>query len=293
MAGSYTPTKAHHKATTRRKASKFQGKKLVDDQQLLAFVEAELLKLQSPQAISGRLKTGLDGLPYIARDTIEEYVRSAYGRRLEYQLKVLKQKPKRRSKRPYLEQLQERTYIDDRPVVVANRERVGDVEADFIVSGKNGTGYLLTVVDRKLRYGYIRQILPVTIANVEAAFLDVQGQFPELTSITTDNDILFRQHQRLNQLLGSTPIYFCHAYHSWEKGTVENYNKQVRKYIKKGADISQYSKNYLEFVQTRLNSRFMSVLDYQTPEECLSKYRTQAKEKSRLRGTGVLLEGYQ
>jgi IS30 family transposase len=287
VAGAYVPAKAHHKATVRRKASKFQGKKLVDNQQLLAFVEAELLKLQSPQAIAGRLRTGQDGLPYVARDTIEEYIRSAHGCQLEYQLKVLKanQKPRRRSKRPNLDQLQDRTYIDGQPEVITNRERVGDVEADFIVSGKNGTGYLLTVVDRKLRVGYIRQVLPVSIANVEAAFLDVQKQFPELTSITTDNDILFRHHQRLSSLLGNTPIYFCHAYHSWEKGTVENYNKQVRKYVKKGADISQYNQGYIEFVQARLNSRFMSVLDYQTPEECLNAYRsntkTRTKEKSR------------
>jgi IS30 family transposase len=144
------------------------------------------------------------------------------------------------------------------------------------VSGKNGTGYLLTVVDRKFRYGFTRQVLPVTIANVEAAFLDVQAQFPELTTVTTDNDILFRHHQRLSQLLGNVPIYFCHAYHSCEKGTVENYNKQVQRYIKKGADISQYNQGYIQFVQTRLNSRFMSVLDYQTPEECLSSYRNSA-----------------
>jgi IS30 family transposase len=239
--------------------------------------------LQSPQAISGRLKTGQDGLPYVARDTIEEYIRSAHGRRLEYQLKVLKanQKPKWRNKRPQLERLQERTYIDDRPSVITNRERVGDVEADFIVSGKNGTGYLLTVVDRKIRVGYIRKILPVTIAGVEAAFLDVQQQFPELTSITTDNDILFRHHQRLSQMLGNTPIYFCHAYHSWEKGTVENYNKQVRKYVRKGSDISQYNQAYLNFVQARLNSRFMSVIDYQTPEECLEAYRKNSKTDKR------------
>lgn len=223
----------------------------------------------------------MDGLPYASRDTIEEYIRSVHGRQLEYQLKLLKQKPKRRGKRLIPETLQDRTYIDNRPTCITNRERVGDVEADFIVSGKNGTGYLLTVVDRKLRHGYIRQILPVTIANVEQAFVDIHRQFPELSSITTDNDILFRYHQRLAQLLGNVPIYFCHAYHSWEKGTVENYNKQLRKYVKKGADISQYSEAYLQFVESRLHSRFMSVLGYQTPAECLQEYRTTRKGKPR------------
>ena len=64
------------------------------------------------------------------------------------------------------------------------------------MSGKTGTGYLLTAVDRKLRYGFIRKILPVSISNVETAFLDIEQEFPELTSMTLDNDILFRFHER-------------------------------------------------------------------------------------------------
>lgn len=278
VAGEYIPAKAQHKAYVRRKESKFQGKKIVDNHALRDFIERQLLQLQSPSAIAGRLATGLDGLPYAARDTIEEYIRSAHGRQLEYELKLLKQKNRHRRKRPAVASLPDRTYIDDRPTVITSRARVGDVEADFIVSDKSGTGYLLTVVDRKLRNGYIRQILPVSVTSVEQAFLDIQRQFPELTSITTDNDILFRYHQRLAQLLGNLPIYFCHAYHSWEKGTVENYNKQVRRYVKKGADISQYSAEYLGFVETRLNSRFMSVLGYKTPAECLSEYRDELQK---------------
>ena len=283
VAGNYNAKKAHAKADVRRKAAKFQGMKIVRETALQNFIAKELLRQQSPAAIAGRLTTGFDGLPAASRDTIERFVKSAHGRQLEYQLKALKRQHKhRRKKRSKLETLKDRTFIDDRPSAITNRERVGDVEADFIVSGKNGTGYLLTVVDRKVRYGFIWLILPVTIANVEQAFLDIQKQFPELSSITTDNDLLFRHHKRLEALLGGVPIYFCHAYHSWEKGSIENYNKQVRKYIPKGVDISQYPTEYLQFVETRLNNRFMSVIGYQTPAEYLDTYRNNPrKEKPR------------
>lgn len=281
VAGIYTPAKAQHKATVRRKAAKFQGMTIVANRALQDFIERELLKRQSPQAIAGRLATGLDGLPCVSRDTIERFIRSVHGRQLEYRLKLLKQKSKGRRKRPPVASLPDRTFIDDRPSVITNRERVGDVEADFVVSGKAGTGYLLTVVDRKLRSGFIRKLLPVSIANMEQSFLDVKACFPELESITTDNDLLFRYHERLEQLLG-VPIYFCHPYHSWEKGTVENYNKQVRRYVPKGADISQYSPEYLSMVEARLNDRFMSILGYKTPAECLTAHRmNRAKETSR------------
>ena len=254
--------------------------KVVSNQKLANFIETELLKLQSPAAIAGRLATGLDGLPFASRDTIERYIKSVHGRKLEYELKALKagQKCKNRKKRPPVESLGKRKGIDERPEVIVNRERVGDVEADFIVSGRSGSGYLLTVADRKIRYSYIRKILPVSIVNMEQAFLSVKQAYPELKSITTDNDLLFRYHERLEELLG-VPIYFCDPYSSWQKGTIENLNKQVRKYIPKGADISSYNDKYMQFVQDRLNSRFMSVLDYQTPSECLKGYRLDLRYK--------------
>jgi IS30 family transposase len=281
VAGVYTPNKAHHKATVRRKATKFQGMTIVANRALQDFIEQELLKQQSPGAIAGRLSTELDGLPLASRDTIERFIRSVHGRRLEYELKLLKRRRKRRTKRPLAKQLQNRTSINDRPSVITHRERIGDVEADFIVSGKTGSGYLLTVVDRKIRHGFIRKLLPVTITNMERTFLNVKVAFPELKSITTDNDLLFQHHQRLEVLLG-VPIYFCDPYASWQKGSIENLNKHIRKYVPKSSDISQYSQKYLEFVEHRLNSRFMSVLDYKTPAECLKAHRTKlTKEESR------------
>ncbi len=221
-------------------------------------------------------------MPYVSRDTIETYIRSAHGRRIEYELKVLKLKQgqKKRRRRPGSSRTpagDEKVYIDNRPNVITSREQVGDLEVDFIVSGKSGSGYALTAADRKLRVGFIRKILPVTVANALKALLDIKQQFPELTSITTDNDILWRYHKRLEAILG-VPFYFCHSYSSWEKGSVENFNGQARKYIRKGWDISQYSEAYMAMAEAKLNSRWMEVLGYKTPQECLEEYRLRSKD---------------
>jgi IS30 family transposase len=283
VADEYLPAKAHAKATARRKAAKFQGKKIVANRTLQAFVEKALLAGQSPQAIAGRLKAGLaPSLPYVSRDTIETYIRSAHGRRIEYQLKVLKAGQKhRRKRRPVTEKTgDEKISIDDRPSVITSRARVGDLEVDFIVSGKQGNGYCLTAADRKLRVGFIRKVLPVTVANALKALQDIQQTFPELCSITTDNDILFRYHKQLEQALG-VPFYFCHPYSSWEKGSVENFNGQARKYIRKGSDISQYPKSHIAWTEDKLNNRWMAVLGYRTPNEALESYRIHTKEEAR------------
>lgn len=276
----YDPDKANTKARVRRKAAKFQGKKIVASQDLLTFIEKALMQRQSPGAIAGRLKNGLEpGLPYVSRDTIETYIKSVHGRRLEHQLKLLKAGQKHRNKRKRTNLPppgDTKVYIDDRPAVITNRERVGDLEVDFIVSGKAGSGYALTAADRKLRVGFIRKILPVSVANALKALLDIKKMFPELTSITTDNDILWRYHKQLEKALG-VPFYFCDPYASWQKGSVENYNGQARKYIKKSSDISQYGEVYIQMVETKLNNRFMGVLGYKTPQEALDEYRAKNK----------------
>ena len=274
--GLYDPGKAHTKSKVRRKAAKFQAKKIVSSPKLQQFIDKALLQRQSPGAIAGRLKAGLEpGLPYVSRDTIETYIKSVHGRRIEHQLKVLKagQKHGNKRKRPGMPPPGDpKIYIDDRPDIIKNRERVGDLEVDFIVSGKTGSGCALTAADRKLRIGFIEKILPVTVGNALKALLDIKKQFLELKSITTDNDILWRYHKKLEAALG-VPFYFCDPYSSWQKGSVENYNGQARKYIKKGSDISQYGEVYIEMVETKLNNRYMAVLGYKTPQEALDEYR--------------------
>lgn len=276
----YDAKKAHAKATTRRKASKFQGKRIVAYAALQEFIDAALMQRQSPGAIAGRLKAGLEpGLPYVSRDTIETYIRSVYGRRVEHQLKVLKagQKRKNKPKRPgTLPRGDPKTRANERPDVIKNRQRVDDLEVDFIVSGKAGSGYALTAADRKLRVGFIRKILPVTVGNALKALLDIKRQFPELKSITTDNDVLWRYHKKLEAALG-VKFYFCDAYASWQKGGVENYNGETRVYIKKGSDISQYGEVYIQMVETKLNNRYMKCLGYKTPREALDEYRAKNK----------------
>ena len=100
VAGSYNAQKANTKSQVRRKAAKYQAKKIVTNTKLQDFVDKALMQRQSPEGIAGRLKAGLEpGLPYVSRDTIETYIKSVHGRRIEYQLKVLKAGDKARSKK--------------------------------------------------------------------------------------------------------------------------------------------------------------------------------------------------
>jgi IS30 family transposase len=250
--------------------------KIVSEPVLRKFVEDELRQGESPCNISGRIGTREKHLPHISKESIYRFIESPYGRRIEAWRE--KRRPRRRHRRPLAEQLKERTFIDKRPKYINARTRIGDAEADFIVSGKSGKGIILTLADRKSRTPFLEKILPVFIQNVHRGFLRIKERFPELKTITTDNDLLFKHHKELEKLLG-VKIYFCHPYHSWEKGTIENINKYVRKDIPKGSNISKYSRKFIRSVEEKLQKKIYKCLKYHRPFEVLERHR---KRKKRL-----------
>ena len=280
--GRYVADKAQHKAYVRRQGAKYQGMKIVQNRKLQEYVEQELYDDQSPEAIAGFLQERQRQLPYVSKDSIRRYITSPYGRWVEYHRSKIKRN--RRRTKPRMKPWQDRVFIDQRPSKINLRREVGHAEVDFIVSGKSGKGILLVVVDRKLRVTCLEQILKPTVASVTQAMLKIRQRYPEWKSMTTDNDILFKNHLALAQELGIT-IYFCFPGHAWEKGSIENTNRWIRRYIPKSSDISRYSKRFIKNLEAKINRRIMKTLNYYRPEELLKQYR---KRKQRLRAVEKL-----
>jgi transposase, IS30 family len=274
--GKYDPEKAQHKAYVRRHKASFRGKSVIATKELRRFIEHHLLVEQSPAAISGRIRYQEKHLPFVSKNTIYRYLRSPYGKIIGMKLKK-KKRPKGGAKK---RKLSDRIFIEKRPEIIERRGRVGDIEADFIVSCRSGYGILLTATCRKLRVSFIEIIYDVSIDEVHRAFLRIKDRFSEMETMTIDNDILFRMHKTLAKLLG-LKIYFCHPYHSWEKGSIENANKFIRKYIPKGSDLSRYTKHEITLVERKCNDRFMECLNYKTPSEALNEYRQKQKNSRR------------
>jgi len=256
----------------RRKDASFRGKKIVFHKRLREFVDGALSDGQSAEAIAGRLKYREKHLPYVSKDTVYRYLKSPYGKLIGIKWKK-RIKPKKSRK---VIKLKDRVFIDKRPKVIEKRGRIGDLEADFIVSGRSGKGILLTAVCRKLRVKFLELIKEVSIDEVHSAFEKIKKRFPEMKTLTLDNDILFRMHKTLEKLL-AVKIYFCHPYYSWEKGSIENVNREIRKFIPKGSNLSSCDKKFIQSIEEYLNQRFMDCLNYATPEEKLNEYRKSKK----------------
>ena len=276
--GRYDPKKAHHKAYVRRKYAKYQGMKIVEHDGLRREVRARLYDDQSPEAVAGYITNMRHDLPHISKNAIYRYIASVYGRRIETH-RWLRKKRHHRRRAPYAH-LPRRTFIDKRPLYINERQRAGDAEFDFIVSGKSGKGILLVVVDRKLRASFLEKIFPVSFAALTRAATRIKKRYPEWKTGTTDNDILLQQYKRLEQTI-DIRIFFCHPYHGWEKGTVENTNGVVRRDIPKGSDISKRSRSFIGRLEEKLNRRPMKVLNFRTPREALAAHRRRRINKKR------------
>lgn len=251
--------------------------KIAGDKELRGLVEHLLYDDQSPEAVAGRLQNHETHLPPTSKNTIYRFIASPYGRKIEYYRNKVRRKRKRR--KPATKPWKDRVFIDQRPEYINKRMRVGDAEADFIVSGKSGKGIVLVVVGRKYRNGYLEQIIKTTLPAVTRACQRIKRRFPEWSSMTTDNDLLFQHHKILEKKL-DIKMYFCHPGHAWEKGSVENTNKYLRRYILKSSDISRYSKRFVKKLEARLNRRIMKVLNYHTPQEMLDAYRKRKQRRS-------------
>lgn len=262
----YDPEKADAKARVKRLYSKYQGMKIVGDKELRNYVETKLTEDWSPEEISGRIKEEeSQRIKYISPKSIYKFVYSVYGRLLEKHLPYSgKQKRKPRTK---VAKLEGRIFIDKRPKIVENKRRFGDWEGDFIVSGKSGKGVLLVLHERKSRCALIKKIIGLNMKKTYQYIFDMTGGVV-INTLTLDNDIIFRKHNELSKILG-VPVYFCHPYHSWEKGGVENTNKLIRRYIPKGCDISKYPDEYIQKIQDKLNDRPRKCLRYKTPREIM------------------------
>jgi IS30 family transposase len=166
------------------------------------------------------------------------------------------------------------TSIEERPEEINNREEVGHWEIDC-VEGKKGEGeaVLLTITERKSRYECIIKLSAQTMVCVNSAMeallanlnVDVNEVFK---TITSDNGSEFASLEEA--LKDVIDVYYAHPYSPWERGTNENGNKQIRKYIPKGESINGYTESAIKQIQNEINKTPRRLLGYKTPIEVLA-----------------------
>lgn len=156
--------------------------------------------------------------------------------------------------------------IDDRPSEASDRSEIGHWEMDTVYSGSgSGSSCLLVLTERKTRFEIIRKLKNRKSGSVVRALVAlIRSPLRSLfKTITCDNGAEFSDFSNLQRIAG---IYYCHAYHSWERGSNENCNRLIRKIYPKGSSFRKvYSKDVLA-LQDFCNSYPRSIFGYESSE---------------------------
>ena len=221
----------------------------------------------SPDAALGWLKQyGQPGMVTICTKTLYRYIDCELFAGISNKDLPVKREGKKRHRH-----LHRKAYnnlkgkgIEQRPEHVMSRMEEGHWEMDCVV-GKPGTrACLLVLTERVTRQELIFKMKSKT-QDCVAAVLDrlekryITG-FPEIfKTITVDNGCEFLDGERMERSIRSpskkrTSIYYTHPYSAWERGSNENQNKLIRRFVPKGMDIGKLTHSEVKRIEYWVNN---------------------------------------
>lgn len=263
--GYYLSHRAQERSQFRKQEA---GKRKRLKSKALRYYVIERLKLGwSPEQIAGRISVDFPETT-ISHEAIYQYIYTdALHLRQYLARRHRKRLPKRHSRKHQRSHIPYRISIDERPTSINDRSEFGHWEADSVVSKKD-VSRLNVLVERKSRFVQITKINNGSPGATRHAISQRLLPLPTHArkSITYDNGFENLQHHRVNQIL-ETHSYFCHPFHSWEKGSVENTIGLIRRFIRKGTAISPLQNRTVRRIENLLNDKPRKCLEFRTPAE--------------------------
>jgi IS30 family transposase len=251
----YFPQAAQSRTDRRR----IRRRKLHRDADLARYVIARLQQAWSPEQIAGRLRREADGARRLSPETIYQFVYSKVGR--EQNLCQLLPTRRRRRRRRYARkprgvQIPLKNTFAERPPEIAARSSFGHWKCDLVMFRKaHGQRNVMSIVERQTRYAIFR-VQPSRHSKPIMASLgeDLGGlPVPARRTVTFDRGTEFAAYPALRDSLGME-AYFCAPQAPWQKGSVENTNGRLRRFLPIDADISARTSADLRALAAQMNS---------------------------------------
>lgn len=260
MPSGYKANTAKLYARTKLKYRRMEWSKIESIPELKTYVITGLIKSWNPDEISGRMKK--EKKPwYVSKSAIYEWLETNRGERYKKYLYAYRPGRRHSNKKGVSGRLLDMAPIESRYSGATNRSRYGHFESDLVVSGRSGTGGLSTSQDRKSRYIHV-----LKVSNQSAE--EKQKTLVGLTRVCRVKSITFdRGHENARHRELGIPTYFCNPYSSWEKGSVENANKMIRRFFPKKTDFNSVSQEQVDLVVSIINNKPRKILDYRTSTE--------------------------
>ena len=250
-----------------KKHEKGRYLKVGNDMDFVRFVEHSIGTLRfSPIATLYAIKERPDIRTRVCHRTLYQYIHSGVFLNLhssDLPYRVSKKREKDRKNIAY-KNLKGKS-IEERNKEVLKRDIYGHWEMDTVYSGKGkALDCLLVLTERMTREEEIYHMKSRTKDEVVRVLNDIENRIglPDFIrrykTITSDNGVEFLdfngiEHSVTTPNTTRTTMYYCHPFCSGERGSNENQNKLIRRWIPKGADISLY-KDKITFIQDWINT---------------------------------------
>lgn len=259
----YKAINAHTYARTRKKMTRREWSKIEHNKDLYDYIVEKLKSHWNPDEISGKMRK--DNLPFYASKTaIYEWLRSVYGQQYCRYLYTQRYTKKKRIKKTERIMIPQRVSIHERFLGADNRTRYGHWERDTIVSRKGCSGGLSSGIERRSRL--VSATLVKSMSTYEhMKIINKEKEKYKALSFTFDNGIENKSHK----LLG-VPTFFCDAYNSGQKGSIENVNKMIRRYFPKGTNFRKIKQKEVDRIIEIINKKPRKILGYRTALEVAS-----------------------
>lgn len=242
----------------------------MNDPVFRSYMVRLIMRGWSPERIAGHLER-VHGHKVVSHEALYQFIYGhEIGRRdrmYEYLPRGKKRRTKRKGRRAHKHRLEGRVFIDERPKEIEERSSVGHWETDSLLcKRREGVNVLVERASRKV----VITKLAAKDAPATTSAITTRLEKEIALSITADNGPENAEHKKIARTL-STSFFFCHPYHSWEKGTVENRNGIIRRFLPRSTDLAEWTQNELDEIAEDINTTPMKCLGYRTPNEVYSK----------------------
>lgn len=238
--------------------------KLGNDYEFVRFVEQMVKQGYSPYAILKEIRRqGLSFRTKVCLSTLYNYIDK--GLFLHIGNKDLLRKGSRRKKygtAVKVKRAPRGESIERRPDLINTRQEFGHWEMDSVIGRREKGNTLVVLTERISRFEIILKSKDKSAISTVQLLNRLERMFGRhfqkiFRTITVDNGTEFSQYEQMERSCLTkrqrTKIYYCHPYSSWERGSNENQNGMIRRFIPKGTKIEQYSQQDLNRIADWMN----------------------------------------
>lgn len=263
--------------------------KIAKDHELAKFIEEKIRQKYSPEVIAHKIRNSDQFETNIHWKTIYNYIDKGILMIDRAELTYGNYKKSNKKQEKVSTTLRKKgRRISDRPRAANNRTELGHWEMDLVEGKKDKEEpFLLVLTERFSRKEIIEKIASKKQKEVIKGLDRIERRIGvkefrrQFKTITTDNGREFWDYKGVERSFTKSSIprtkhYYADSYCPWQRGTNENLNKMIRRFIPKGESFKEYSRNEIKRIQNWMNNYPRKIFNFKTANEVYQQELTPA-----------------